>query len=308
MSTATYIAEETGPQGIVAVARVKAPHQLRLDFQEPSASVSVSNGSTGEMFSYSAASDEVKVTAISKAGANFDILQLLINPDVDAVKSNDANNIADTQLFDIFDGKGRIWVSLQSNLPVRIEMPSPTQQGTTKRIYRDFEWNVPLDDELFALPTGKRTVRGTTLASPTELELIAAFAIRQAFSQQPYEESFLAKSSKPGLRVSQLAYDQSKGPQENFQLQSSKLRDHWATLGISESEARDPALVQQRIDYLSMKLDDWASTIAFKGGWVGKGVRPGETKPLLWWRSEDRIRVLLADLTIIESESPPASD
>ena len=181
--------------------------------------------------------------------------------------------------------------------------------GATRMVYRDFEWDIPLDDSLFAMPVGKRVVRSSLLASPEESELIAAFVIRHAFSQEPYDASFLNKDTQPGLKLGQLAYDLTKGQNENFQSQSAKLHGAWSLVGISQTEASDSVVVQKRIDYLCMKLDQWAGVIQRKGGWVGTGVRPGELKPLCWWRSGNQIRVLRSDLTIFDAEqAPPISE
>ena len=173
-------------------------------------------------------------------------------------------------------------------------------------VYRDFEWDIPLDDSLFVMPVGKAVVRSSLLARPKEEELIAAFAIRQAFSQEPYEASFFDRSIEPGLRLGQLAYDLNKNQADNYQIQYAKLHGSWSLIGISQSEATDPSLVQKRIDFVCMKLDQWEREISRKGGWVGTGVRPGEDKPLCWWKDGSQIRVLRGDLTIVDVDQPPA--
>jgi len=137
----------------------------------------------------------------------------------------------------------------------------------------------------------------------TEAELVAAFTIRQSFSQEPYSADFF--SDEVGLKLGQLAYDLSKGRAENSQIQSKKLCDRFAEIGISITESQDPAAVQQRIDYLCMKLDQWEHCITRTGGWVGTDIQPGEPKPLCLWRRTAGIRVLGADLTIRESDHPP---
>ncbi len=35
------------------------------------------------------------------------------------------------------------------------------------------------------------------------------------------------------------------------------------------------------------------------------GVRPGEAKPLCWWKDGGQIRVLRGDLTIVDTDQPP---
>ncbi len=57
-----------------------------------------------------------------------------------------------------------------------------------------------------------------------------------------------------------------------------------------------------------MKLDQWEHDISRRGGWVGTGVRPGEAKPLCWWKDGSRIRVLRGDLTIVDADQPPVKN
>ena len=311
MKTAKFTLEFTGGDqstNFVALAIAKSPDRLRFDFQLPSQAVNITNGAAGELISYDANSDQVTVNAIPKAHAGFDILHQLQNADVKAVAIDAENFVEGTDLYSIFDGRGRVWVDKNTKLPQRIEVTSPEALGSTKLVYRDFQWDVPVDDRLFLLPVGRTIVRSSLLAEPTEAELIAAFQIRQAFSQEPYDASYLAdKEDKVGLRLGQLAYDLSKNQVENAELQSAKLHDHWTKIGISVSESRDSKLVQQRIDFLCMKLDQWTHRISRTGGWVGAGVQPGESKPLCWWKDGDQIRVLKGDLTIVDADQPPSS-
>lgn len=308
LATAKFTIENLGPSNLIAVASVIAPDRLRLDFQAPGQPVNITNGAAGELIAFDLNSNQVSVNEIPKSNSNFDILKLLQKPDVNAVLSKDENTAHGTQLYDIFNGQGKVWVDIETQLPKRIEMTPPSGTGATRLIYRDFEWNVPLEDSLFAMPVGKQVVRSSLLASPKEAELIAAFAIRQAFSQEPYEASYLDGSTKPGLRLGQLAYDLSKNQADNYQIQSVKLQSIWNVIGISQSEASDPSLVQKRIDLLCMRLDGWARDISRTGGWVGTDVRPGEAKPLCWWKDGSRIRVLRGDLTIVDTDQPPAKE
>jgi hypothetical protein len=283
---------------------VKAPDRFRLDFQAPGNPVNITNGAAGELIAFDSNSNQVSVNEIPKASSNFDILQLIQKPDVNAVLSKAENTIVGTQLYDILDGQGKIWVDVQTQLPIRIEMTPLPGMGTTTIVYRDFEWDVPLDDNLFAMPVGKDVVRSSLLARPKEEELIGAFAIRQAFSQEPYEASLLDEST----RLGPLSYDLSKNRAENYQIQSAKLKDVWTVIGIGPTEANDPSRVQKRIDFLCMKLDQWELDISQTGGWVGTGVRPGEAKPLCWWKDGSRIRVLRGDLTIVDADQPPVNN
>jgi len=87
------------------------------------------------------------------------------------------------------------------------------------------------------------------------------------------------------------------------------LRPILSEIGITEADAQDAKRLGERIDYLCMKLDQWASLISRNGAWIGNGVRPGEDKPLCWWRKPkaERVRVLYADLTIRDADQPPPS-
>ena len=308
LTTAKFTVENFGPGNLTAVASVKAPDRFRLDFQAPGNPVKITNGAAGELIAFDSNSNQVSVNEIPKASSNFDILQLIQKPDVNAVLSKAENTIVGTQLYDILDGQGKIWVDVETQLPIRIEMTPLPGMGTTPVVYRDFEWNVSLDDGLFAMPVGKEVVRSSLLAEPKEAELIAAFAIRQAFSQEPYEASFLDESTDPGLKLGRLSYDLSKNRAENYQIQSAKLKNVWTVIGIGPTEANDPSRVQKRIDFLCMRLDQWKDYIIKRGGWVGTGVRPGEAKPLCWWKDGSRIRVLRGDLTIVDADQPPVNN
>jgi hypothetical protein len=80
-------------------------------------------------------------------------------------------------------------------------------------------------------------------------------------------------------------------------------------IGLNEVEANDAKLLGERIDYLCMKVDQWAPRIGRDGAWVGAGVRPGEDKPLCWWRKRgvQGVRVLYGNLTIQDAAQPPVA-
>ena len=308
MKTATFIVEFKGIKqspDFVAQATAKSPDKLRFDFALPNQPVNITNGAAGELISYDARSDTVTVNEISKAHASFDILHQLQSVDARAVEVNAENTVNGTDLYSIFDGRGRVWVDITSKLPIRIEFNSNDEFGASKLVYRDFRWDVPVDDSLFQMPEGRSIVRSSLLAPATEAELIAAFQIRHAFSQESYDSNFLA--NQVGLRLSQLAYDQVKDQSQNAEIQRAKLKDYWTTIGISVTESQDPKLVQLRIDYLCMKLDQWENEITRTGGWVGTGVRPGESKPLCWWKVGGKIRILQGDLVIVDADQPPST-
>lgn len=309
IKTATFTLESTGGKrspDFIALATAKSPGFLRLDFQTPDQTVNITNGTAGELISYDAGSDQVTVNSIPKASAGFDILQQLQNSAADAVAIPANNSIAGTDLYSIFDGQGQVWVDTKTKLPVQIEVNSPEELGGGKLVYRDFQWDVPVDESLFQLPVGRTIVRSSLLAEPTEAELIAAFELRHAFSQAAYDANYLADDV--GLRLGRLAYDLSKTRAENSQRQQTTLRDHFPKLGISVIESQDSAIVQRRIDYLCMKLDQWEHVISRTGGWVGNGVLPGEPKALCWWKDDGKIRVLQGNLSIVDAKQPPQSE
>jgi outer membrane lipoprotein-sorting protein len=152
IKTATFTIESTGGKkspDFVALATVKSPDWLRFDFKSPSQTVNITNYASGELISYDEVSDQVTVHEIGKADAGFDILQQLQNTDAKAVAINDENSVEGTELYSIFDGQGRVWVQKDTKLPHRIEVTAPGNLGGTKLVYRDFQWDVPVDDSLF---------------------------------------------------------------------------------------------------------------------------------------------------------------
>jgi len=305
--TATFTIESTGGKrspDFVALATVKSPDRIRFDFKSPSQTVNITDNSAGELISYETDSDQATVHEIPKADVGFDILKQLQNTDAGAVEFNGENSVEDTDLYSIFDGMGRVWVDRNTKLPQRIEVTAPDGVGMTKVVYRDFEWNVPVDEAIFQIPEGRTIVRNSLLAEPTEAELVAAFRIRHAFSQAPYDANFLA--DKVALRLGRLAYDLSKSRAENYEIQLVKLQGQFGKIGIAVNESQDPKLIQRRIDFLCMKLGQWEHRISRTGGWVGDGVQPGEAEPLCWWKDGEQIRVLRADLTIVDADQPPS--
>lgn len=306
INTATFRLESKGDNNLfafIAKATVKNPDRLRLDFERPSEMVNVNNFSTGELITYAGESGEVTVSDVPSTASDFDILRQLRDFDGQAELINEINQINGTDLYSIYEGQGRVWVDRDSNLPQRIEMSIGNGPNQSLFVYDDFKWDVSVDDSLFQIPEGRMIRRDSLTAEPSEDDLVGAFQIRHAFDQSPYGATFWG--SDAGLQISQLAYDRSKNQAENNVIQRSKLRGHYKTIGISEVQAQDPKTLQRRIDHLAMKLDDWEHTISKTGGWVGTGVRPGEPKPLLWWKDGEQIRVLLADLTIVDADDPP---
>jgi hypothetical protein len=216
------------------------------------------------------------------------------------------NTLPDTDQFAFSDGPmtGNLWIDDTSGLPVRIEVQTPAELGGGECVYSDFVWNASVDASFFEVPAGRKIVRDTLLAEPTEAELTGALQIRHAFSDEPYDADFF--QADIGLVIGRLAYDLDQSPGANHQRQLAALGHALPALGLTPAEAQDAKALQARIDYLCMKADQWDHHIKRSGGWVGAGVKPGEPKPLCWWtRPGGNLRVLFADLTIHDASEPP---
>src|SRR5439155_21517514 len=111
--------------------------------------------------------------------------------------------------------------------------------------------------------------------------------IRQAFTEEPYPADFLSSSLgqfSPGLLIGRAAYNAKQSPAQNHARQLARLEPVLDDLGLTVAEAQDAKILQQRIDFLCMKTDQFADVILGTGAWVGGGVKPGDKdKPLCWW-------------------------
>jgi len=299
--------EQPGKPRLRGEAIARRPQLLRIDWTvKGQSNVNVTNYQRGELISYRESSD-VTVYSIPSAGG-FDVVRQLEKVDAQQTKQipDSENRIDDTDLFEFKEGAmtGRLWIDRQTRLPVRMETNTPAEIGGGRVIYSNFEWDVEIADAVFEIPAGRNVVRDNLLAEPTEEELIAALQIRQAFSSKSYPADFL--HDQAGLTIGRLAYDHKLSRAENYQRQWKMLKPHLATIGLTDIAARDPAIMQKRIDYLCMKADQWDHTIEEFGGWVGEGIIPGEDKPLCWWKLPGKgIRVLYADLKIRDAQVAP---
>ena len=299
--------EQPGKPRLKGQAFAQRPQLLRIDWTfNGQSNVNITNYQRGELISYSDSSD-VTVYSIPSAGG-FDVIRQLEKVDAQRTKQipNSENRIEHTDLFEFKEGamSGRLWIDRQTRLPVRIEASTPAEMGGGQVVYSSFEWDAQINDAVFKIPAGRNVVRDNLLAEPTEEELIAAFQIRQAFSSKPYPANFLHNHA--GLAIGRLAYDHELSRADNYQRQWKTLKPHLAAIGLTDIAARDPAVMQKRIDYLCMKADQWDHSIEEYGDWVGNGVAPGEDKPLCWWKLPGKgIRVLFADLQIRDAQIAP---
>jgi hypothetical protein len=291
-----------------AVAR--RPNRLRIDWTAGGQTrVNITDYTRGELISFDALS-EVKISAIPPAGG-FDVVRQLQSIQADATRQvpDEENTLPDTDQFAFADGPmtGNLWIDDTSGLPVRIEMQMPAELGGGECVYSDFVWNAAVDASFFDVPAGRKIVRDTLLAEPTEAELIGVLQIRHAFSDEPYDAEFFQMD--PGLVIGRLAYDLNQSPEANHQRQLAALGNVLPALGLTPPEAQDPKVLQARIDYLCMKADQWDHHIERTGGWVGAGVKPGEARPLCWWRGPGGgIRVLYGDLSVHDASEPPIAE
>lgn len=281
------------------------PHLMRIDWDvQGSKSVNVTNYLTGELISYDDASN-VTIYEIPSAGG-YDVIKQLLEIDTKLTRRlpDDENKVADTNLYELnMDGlDGRLWVSTETSLPVRIVLVNPKDLGGGETTYSDFQWDAAVDKSLFDIPAGRKVVRNTLQAEATEEELLSALRIRNAFSDAPYPADFI--DDGVGLVIGRLAYDLDKSRAENYAIQAEKLAT--VQIGLNAVDALDGELMQDRIDYLCMKVDQWEYTITKRGAWVGEGVKPGENKPLCWWKLPGKnIRIVYGDLTIRDADEPP---
>jgi outer membrane lipoprotein-sorting protein len=293
-------------------AYAKSPNLVRYDFSTNGGTfVNITDYAKGELLSFDPKSNEATIFKHSPA-FNFDVIGELRRVDVAAAKrivEADGESDPTVDIFEVNEGGAieKVWVDKKSKLPVRIETHAPPGSGIAEAVCSNFEWNATIDASMFEAPAGFKVKRNNLLAEPAEDELIAALRIRQAFSDEPYKSTFL--SDHAGLAVGRLAYDHSLSRQENDKRQLQVLGPIFASIGVTQVDAQGPKLIQERIDFLCMRLDQWESIISSDGAWTGAGVRPGEKKPLCWWRLPGvrLFRVLDADLTIHNAERPPTS-
>jgi outer membrane lipoprotein-sorting protein len=294
-------------------AYAKSPDLLRYDFKSNGHTmVNITNHTKGELISFDPATTEATVWK-HQGNSDVDIVRRL-----QQMKSDGAKRVVDADVgpdpnLDVFEINedvvtGKVWVNKQTKLPVRIEMNAPPGSGLGGAVYSNFDWDPTIADSMFEIPAGFKIMRNNLLAEPTEEELVAALRIRQAFSDEPYSADFLTNHA--GLAIGRLTYDQSLSREENHQRQLKVLGPILPLIGVTEADAQDAKTLGERIDYLCMKVDVWATLISRQNGaWVGEGVRPGEAKPLCWWRKPGAkdVRVLYGNSTIRDADQPPAS-
>jgi outer membrane lipoprotein-sorting protein len=306
-----------GSQGSIEVSGkcyAKSPNWLRYDLKAKGlTTINIMNSANGVLISCDPVAKTATIWEGAMSGAaNVDVVGVLKEADADFAKrvvDSGANSNPNLETFELSQKEGpavgMLWVDKQTKLPVRIELHGQPESGAGGMVYSDFDWNATIADSMFEIPADFTLTTNNLLAEPTEDELVAALRIRQAFSNEPYPADFLAKEA--GLVIGRLAYDHSLSRKENYQRQLKVLRPVFTAIGVTDADSQDPKALQARIDLLCMKLDQWAEVITRLGGWVGGGVRPGQKKPLCWWRLPviPSIRVLDADLTIHNAERPP---
>jgi outer membrane lipoprotein-sorting protein len=309
-----FTLQRPGFPDISGNAYAKSPDLLRYEFKSNGhTTVNITNYSKGELISFDSAATAATVWMIPREAADIDVVRRLRQMKADGAKrvvEEDAESDPNIDVFEVSEGNvvGKIWVDKQTKLPVRIEMHASPESGLGGAVYNNFDWDPTIADSTFEIPAGFRVTKNNLLAEPTEGELVAALRVRQAFSQEPYSADFLAKHA--GAAIGHLAYDQSLSREKNHQRQLKVLGPILREIGVNETEAQDAKSLGERIDYLCMKVDQWATIISGKNGaWTGAGVRPGEDKPLCWWRTPGvkNVRVLYGNLTIHDADQPPAS-
>jgi len=311
--TFTITLKRPGFPDVSGNAYAKSPDLLRYDLKSNGhTAVNITNYAKAELISFDPAATEATVWKYSGGANNFDIVHRLRQMKADRAKlvvDTDAEADPNIDVFEISegDGTGKVWVDKKTKLPVRIEMHAPPESGLGGAVYSNFDWSPTIADSMFEVPAGFSISRNNLLAEPTEAEFVAALRIRQAFSDDPYPADFLANHA--GLAIGRLAYDPSLSRDENHQRRLQMLGPLLWQIGVNAAEAHDAKTLGERIDYLCMKVDQWETRVGRDGAWIGKGVRPGEEKPLCWWRKPgaENVRVLYGNLTIRDADQPPAS-
>jgi outer membrane lipoprotein-sorting protein len=312
--TFTFTFQRPGFPEVSGNAYAKSPDLLRYDLKTNGhTTVNITNYSKGELISFDPAATEATVWKHPREAADVDVVRRLRQMKGDGAKrviEEDAKSDPNIDVFEVSEGDvaGKVWVNKQTKLPIRIEMHAPSESGLGGAVYSNFDWSPTIADSMFEIPAGFKVIKNNLLAEPTEGELVAALRVRQAFSQEPYPADFLANHA--GLAIGRLAYDRSLSREENHQRQLKVLGTILREIGVNEAEAQDTKTLGERIDYLCMKVDQWATIIGRQNGaWIGTGTRPGEEKPLCWWRTPGakNVRVLYGNLTIRDADQPPAS-
>ena len=280
--------------------------KLRVDWTSHAPmTTDITDYSAGKQYSFSKNSQELQVLELDGI-STVDPIRHLKDLDHFGTRevSADESSIEGTTLFEIDQEAmtGRIWVDMETKLPVRIEMKSPGKVG--EMVLSEIDWNAEVDASTFALPKGRTVIENNLLADPTEAELIAAVVLRNAFTDEAFDNQFLGDGC--GLRLGRLSYDRKLSREANHQRQLERLTPHLEVIGLTLTQAQDARTLSGRVDYLCMKLDQWERLISHRGGWVGTGVKPGEARPICWWqRPRKGIRVLNADLTVNDADAPP---
>jgi outer membrane lipoprotein-sorting protein len=289
-----------------------SPNLLRIDWNgTDQKTISITDYAKGEFVAIESKAKSARVFKTSES-SGYDIVKRLREAQAGSGRSVTPKGEADrdTEVFEIREGDAisTIWVNVKAKLPIRCELRVPDKPALGSVVYSDFDWNPVIAESKFAIPEGFTRVEDDLHAEPTEEQFVAALRIRQAFTDEPYPAEFLSDS--PGLLIGRSAYDSGRSPDQNHARQLTQLQLMLNDLGLMIPQAQDRKLLQQRIDFLCMKADQFQTVILSTGRWVGGGVTPGDPdKPLCWWRprKSDRVRVLYGDLTVREAPEPPAA-
>lgn len=291
-----------------------SPNFVRVDWRVGEHTmVNIIDHAKGEVISLDPKSKQARVHKVPKS-VDFDVVKRLRGLDDKQARRIEPEEGADPNLevFEIREGgaTGKMWVDKKAKLPVRYEMHGPENSGLGSVVFSDFDWNAQVDAAVFEIPAGYTRVVSELLAVPAEEQFVQALRIRHAFTDEPYPADFLKRQI--GLDIGRAAYDSKLSREQNHVRQLERLAPiTLANLGLTEEQAQDAAKLQQRIDFLCMKADQFAHLIERHGGWVGGGVKPGAAdQPLCWWRPKgsDNVRVLYGDLLVRVAAKPPKAD
>jgi outer membrane lipoprotein-sorting protein len=200
-----------------------------------------------------------------------------------------------------------LWGDPKAGLPIRIEQrfvaPDPERfvaeresKSTSTMTMTDFVFNVPLDESLFSLepPAGYTVLRGEMDASvPGEKDLVEALRCYSDLLGGAFPDSF-ALNDRVGNSIMEGVF----------------LKKGWKlTKGTKPSPMQLPALLGA-LSKIGRGFE-FAGEILVSdtdAHYAGKGVSFGtQDTPIFWYRPKDaqRYRVIYADLSVRESDTPP---
>lgn len=294
--------QHDGRPDTVAVVTLRRPHQVRIDFTEPAASVNITNHSTGELIAFQPRGGPVTITETGLSDGG-DVLDQVRAVD-DDWKIDPEEELPGVDCY-VHTGEidWRVWIRRSTGRPFRVVLQIPASMGGARTVFSDFDYDIDVPSDFFD-PPGDRTIVREDMPSPTETHLVQAFAAYRRLTDQPPPNDFLGGSETYNLGA--LAYDRTLSRDENRRRQSLIFGDHLEAIGMTPAEAATPGAIGRRIDVLHMSLDQWNGRVERGNAAFLGGDRFQTDTPMLWYRNDDGdIRVLNGRLDWSTTEAIP---